>query len=146
MPNIISRWILGKSGKEFIQSAESELAEGFLIVLMNAMKIAFFWIRDFRQNINNFDAKYLFKSRDEDITVSAIFKNGKMSVSGGNTDDPNVTITFRNAKTLRDFLLSPKQDILGSMLRQDITINGNLNYLYRFGFLAKRLQLMMTPG
>lgn len=144
MPNIISRWILGKRGREFIDSAESEFAEKFLEALMNAMKIAFVWVKDFRKNIKDFNAKYFFKSRDEDITVSAIFENGKMIISEKKPDDPNVTIVFRNAKTLRDFLLSPKQDILGSMLRQDITINGNLNYLYKFAYMAKRLQLMVT--
>ena len=39
--------------------------------------------------------------------------------------------------------MSPRQDILGSMLRHDVGTEGNLNYLYKFGFMAKQLQLMM---
>jgi hypothetical protein len=45
---------------------------------------------------------------------------------------------------LMGFLLSPKPDILGSMLRQDISIDGNLNYLYKFAYMAKHLQLKVT--
>jgi hypothetical protein len=32
------------------------------------------------------------------------------------------------------------------MLRQDVAVDGNLNYLYKFAFMAKRLQLMATGG
>jgi len=60
--------------------------------------------------------------------------------------DPHITITFRDGRTLMKFLLAPKQDILGSMLRHDVVTEGNLNYLYRFGYMAKRLQLMMPAA
>ena len=43
-----------------------------------------------------------------------------------------------------NYLLSPKPDILGSVLRQDVMVSGNLNYLYKFAYMAKRLQLMAT--
>ncbi len=59
-------------------------------------------------------------------------------------DNTNVTVTFRNDKALMNYILSPKPDILGSILRQDVTIDGNFNYLYKFAYMAKRLQLMAT--
>ena len=43
-----------------------------------------------------------------------------------------------------DYIFSPKPDILGSMLRQDVMLNGNLNYLYKFAFMAQHLRLMAT--
>jgi hypothetical protein len=43
-----------------------------------------------------------------------------------------------------DYIFSPKPDILGSMLRQDVTLNGNMNYLFKFAFMAQRLRLMAT--
>ena len=142
MPNAISRFLLKFQGQKLIRSIESEMAEDFLGLLLKVMGIAFIFFKDFRKNIIDFNGKYFFKSRDNGITVSAIFANGKMKVQETIPFEPDITVIFKNAKTLRDFLLAPKQDILGSMLRQDITINGNLNYLYKFAYMAKHLQLM----
>ncbi|MEQ8203834.1 MAG: hypothetical protein ABRQ31_08630, partial [Smithellaceae bacterium] len=76
--------------------------------------------------------------------ASASFKSGNMKVYDKIIDKPDVTITFRDDKALMNYLLSPKPDILGSILRQDVTVNGNLNYLYKFAYMAKRLQLLAT--
>jgi len=57
-------------------------------------------------------------------------------------DDFNIKIIFRDDKTLLNFLVSQEQDILESILCHDLETEGNLNYLFRFGFLVKRLQLM----
>lgn len=45
-----------------------------------------------------------------------------------------------------DFLLTPRPDIIGAVLRQDVCVDGNLNYLYKFAFMARRLQLKATGG
>jgi hypothetical protein len=144
VPNVLSRVLLGFQGRKLARCIESELAENFLSLLLKAMGVAFFLLRDFRKNIVDFEGKYFFKSRDNGITVAAVFKDGEMTVKDTALKDPDVTVTFKDAAKLRDFLLAPKQDILGSMLRQDITINGNLNYLYKFAYMAKHLQLMVT--
>ena len=130
----------------FQQNVETEAAEEFLELLLNAMKIMFVINHDYRKNIKKFEGRYQFKSKDGRLTIAALFKNGRMRVKEETIENPNITITFRDGKTLFNFLLSPKQDILGSMLRQDVQTDGNLNYLYRFGFLAKRLQLIMRPA
>ena len=75
--------------------------------------------------------------------MAAVFKNGRMDVLEKVIDNPDITITFRDGKTLLNFIISPRQDILGSMLRHDVRTDGNLNYLNKFGFMAKQLQLMM---
>ena len=72
---------------------------------------------------------------------------------------PNVTITFSDGHALVNFLFSPVRgylndiiedgnrddthsfDILTGMLKNEITVDGNLNYLYRFGFLCNHLLL-----
>jgi hypothetical protein len=51
----------------------------------------------------------------------------------------DVQVTFTNAKALWSFLLSENQDVLNSILENTVEVEGNLNYLYRFGFLAKEL-------
>ncbi|GMT48160.1 MAG: hypothetical protein IEMM0007_1726 [bacterium] len=128
--------------KRFLQCLESEVAEEFLEMLLKFMSLAFLLDRDFRRNIEGFNGRYLFKSRDNSITVAVIFKDNRMKVYEKELEDTNVTVVFRNGRALMGYLLSPKPDILGSLLRQDVTFNGNLNYVSKFAYMAKRLQLM----
>ena len=132
--------------QRFQQTLETEAAEQFLSLLLNLMRLMFAINPDYRENIRKFDGRYQFNSKDGKMTVGAIFKDGRLDVEQKTIADPHITVSFRDGRTLFNFLLSPKQDILGSMLRQDVQTDGNLNYLYRFGFLAKQLQLMMMPG
>jgi hypothetical protein len=131
---------------QYLEAIQSEGAETFLEMLLKAMKLVFLVDKDFRRNIENFNGRYLFCSRDRAITVAAVFENGRLKVSEEAIDNTSMTVTFKNAKALVGFLLSPKPDILGSMLRQDVAVEGNLNYLYKFAFMAKRLQLKATGG
>mgnify|MGYP001436876365 FL=1 len=134
--NIAQKW-LGSMG--------SQAAEGFLLLLLKLMDLVFMLnIWNFRENIEGFRGRYVFRSKDDSIVASASFKNGNMKVYDKIIDKPDVTITFRDDKALMNYLLSPKPDILGSILRQDVTVNGNLNYLYKFAYMAKRLQLLAT--
>ncbi|MBA3035068.1 MAG: hypothetical protein FP814_01095 [Desulfobacterium sp.] len=128
----------------FLQTVQSEKAEGFLEVLLNLMSLVLYLDKDFRKNIKNFNARYLFCSQDRKITVAAIFNDNNMKVSKKEIDNTNITVIFRNGKSLMGFLLSPKPDILGSLLSQDITIDGNLNYIYKFAYMSKHLQLKYT--
>jgi hypothetical protein len=130
--------------KHFLNCIESEVAEEILELLLKLMSLVFFLDKDFKRNIENFNGRYLFKSRDNKITMAAIFRDNRMKVYEKSIDRTNITVTFRNAKALMDYLLSPKPDILGSILRQDVTIDGNLNYFYKFAYMAKHLQLMVA--
>ncbi|MDA8163744.1 MAG: hypothetical protein M0017_01740 [Desulfobacteraceae bacterium] len=132
------------AGRKLVECLESEFAEGFLALLLDLMKLVFLFDHDFRRNIQDFAATYLFRSLDGSITVSAIFRDNGLEVREEEAGDPNVTVTFKDSKALMGYLLSPKPDVLGSMLRQEVTLAGNLNYLYKFAFMAKRLQLMAT--
>jgi hypothetical protein len=133
-----------KAAEKFVQVLASEGAEEFLKVLLKLMGLVLLLDKDFRRNIQNFNGRYLFRSRDRQITVAAVFKDNRLKVSEKEIGDTHMTVVFRNAGALMDFLLSPKPDILGSMLRQDVTIDGNLNYLYKFAYMAKHLQLKVT--
>lgn len=138
------RLILAPLMKKFTDAIESETAEEVLQLLLNLMKAALAMVPEYRRNIKNFSGSYLFRSRDNTVTVSAIFAGGTMEVREQAIDSPNITVTFANGKALMRFLLTPKPDILGSMLRQEVVLDGNLNYLYKFAFMAKRLQLMAS--
>ncbi|HET6420011.1 MAG TPA: hypothetical protein VFG19_07635 [Geobacteraceae bacterium] len=130
--------------KRFVECLESELVEDFLEVLLWFMKIAFMADGDFRRNIKDFTAKYMFRSVDGSITVAAVFDDDHLEVMEEEIPNPHITVIFKDSKALMNYLLTPKPDVLGSMLRQEVTLDGNLNYLYKFAFMAKRLQLMAT--
>ena len=130
--------------KDIFESFDSEITEEFLELLLNAMRIAYFFNKDFRKNIEGFEGRYLFKSRDGKITVAAVFEDSIMKVMEKEIGNTDITISFRSAKALRDFIFSPKPDILGSILRQDVVVDGNFNFMYKFAYMAKHLQLMVT--
>lgn len=130
--------------RKFIETIQSEFAEEFLEVLLKLMGLMFYLDKDFRQNIENFDAKYMFKDKSSKITVSTIFKNSRMKTFEKEINDTNVTVIFKDQKTLMNFLLSQKPDILSAILNQDVTYEGNLNYLSKFVYMATHLRLMFT--
>ncbi|OEU56107.1 MAG: hypothetical protein BA868_04300 [Desulfobacterales bacterium C00003106] len=130
--------------KQFLNCIESELAEGFTELLLRLMSLVLFLNMDFRRNIKNFRGRYLFRSRDDEITVAAVFRDNRLRVYDKAIANTDVTVTFKDARALMNYILSPKPDILGSILRQDVVIDGNFNYLYKFAYMAKHLQLMAT--
>ncbi len=131
--------------RRFRECFESEVAEEFLQTLLTLMQIMFVLDPDYRRNIENFNGRYQFRSEDGQVTVAAEFADGRMQVREGTIEDPHITVIFRSGRSLLDFIISPRQDILGSMLRHEVRTEGNLNYLNKFGYMAKHLQLMM-PG
>jgi hypothetical protein len=134
--------ILKSAMKNFLNSLNSEFAEDFLQLLLGLMSVVFKFVPDFRKNIEQFKGRYQFKSKDGRITVAALFENNRLEVRKAEIPNPDITVLFKDGKALMGFLLAPKPDILGAMLRQEVSLDGNLNYLYKFAFMAKRLQLM----
>jgi len=136
--------MLNEMMKKFLDSLESEFAEGFLETLLKLMGLVLLLDQNYKRNIEGFKGRYQFLSSDDEITVAAIFDDDAMDVREEVISDPNITVIFKNGKALMNYLLSPKPDVLGSMLRQEVRLDGNLNYLYKFAYMAKRLQLMAT--
>ncbi len=128
----------------FLGCLEKEFVEGFLEALLNLMSLTLLLSPDYRKNIENFTARYQFCSIEDKLMVAVDIRGGRMKVFEGAINDPSLTINFKNSKTLMDFVLSPKQDVLQAMLKQEVVLSGNLNYLYKFAYMARRLQLMAT--
>jgi hypothetical protein len=61
-------------------------------------------------------------------------------------DDWDVRITFKDAPALNAFLFSKDQDIINSILANEVSVDGNLNHVYRFGFLARDLAHGLGAG
>lgn len=134
--------ILQTAMNNFSKCLLSDFAEDFLQLLLNLMSIAFLVDQDFRKNIEGFNGRYQFKSKDGSINISALFVDNRLEVRNDDIPNPDITISFKDGKALMSYLLTPKPDILGSILHQEVSLDGNLSYLYKFAFMAKRLQLM----
>ncbi|MFT5701285.1 MAG: hypothetical protein ACI8ZB_004176 [Desulforhopalus sp.] len=143
MIELIQKEVSERLWRQLNNCIESEVAEEFLKTLLTLMKLMFAIQPDYRRNIHNFNGRYQFASKDGQVTVAAIFEKSRMKVIEGRINDPHITVTFRSGKALLNFLLSPKQDILISMLNREIQTNGNLNYVSKFGYMTKRLLLLM---
>lgn len=141
MPNNL---LLNSASKRFLDCLSSEFAEDFLQLLLGLMSVVIMVHRDFRKNVQRFNGRYQFKSMDGGIAVAALFGNNRLEVREEEIQNQDITVLFKDGKALMGYLLTPKPDILGSMLRQEVSLAGNLNYLYKFAFMAKRLQLMAS--
>lgn len=118
---------------------EGQATDLFLELLLVGMDWAFCLMKGYRKNIEGFEGRYLFRTADELVVSSALFSGGNMRVEPDSIADWNVRVTFKNATALKDFLFSRDQDILNSLLANEVEIDGNLNYIYKFGFMARDL-------
>jgi hypothetical protein len=117
------------------------ITDEFITLLLRGMDLFFCLNRDsdFRRNLENFDGRYFFKTADEaeTIRVSATFSNGNMHVHEDAIDDWDVMVTFKDGEAMRNFISSEKQDIFDSISRNSVEVDGNLNYIFKFGFMAR---------
>jgi hypothetical protein len=118
------------------------------------MDLAFLVWPGYSKNIEGFKGRYLFKTREIDtyrpvVDAAVIFENGDMKIDREPEDDPDkwdVRVTFKDAAALRAFIFSRDQDILNSLLKNDVELDGNLNYIYKFGFMARDLGHRLGVG
>ena len=115
------------------------LTDEFLEILLAGMSLAFVLLRGFRRNLAGFSARYLFRTADGTVATGACFANGRMQILHKDDRAYNVAVTFKDPAALRRFLFSRDQDILASILANDVAVDGNLNYIYKFGFMARDL-------
>ena len=144
LENIIGKLALEKAGEKFLNALEDEAAETFLEMLLLFMRLKFMFDPSYRRNIENFKGRYQFRSRDGGITVLVEFDNEKMDIKETLSEDVDVTVIFKDGRSLMNFLLSQNRDVLRGLLNNEINVNGNLNYIYKFAFMANHLQLELT--
>jgi hypothetical protein len=125
--------------KRLREELYGKVTDKFLEFLLRGMDLAFCLSKGYRKNIKDFEGRYLFRTADHLVAVAATFKDGDMKVHEEAIDDWNVCITFKDAAALNAFIFSRDQDILNSLLTNDVEVDGNLNYVYKFGFMARDL-------
>lgn len=131
--------------KKLFEDMENDITEEFLELLLRVMQLDLRFCDDYRKNIDGFKGKYLFKTADNTVITTASFNDGRMNVGDNEITDWNAKITFKNSAALRKFLFSKNQDILDSLLANTVEVDGNLNYIYKFGFLARDLRRRLLP-
>lgn len=123
-----------------------ELVEDFISILLNFMSFELWLDSEYNKNIEDFKGKYLFRSADNKISVQAIFKHSwlfnrnYLKVREEDLKDPDAAVIFKNSRALMNRLFSPKLDVLDTLLKNEVSINGNINYLFKFSFMATELR------
>ncbi len=139
-----SKIVGGRVLKLLARSLKKELSgkmtNAFIKLLLKALDTVFCLYVDYRKkNIEHFKGRYLFRTADDVVSASATFKNGDMKVPKQAIEDWDVRVTFKDSTALKEFIFSKDQDILNSLLKNDVEVDGNLNYIYKFGFMARDL-------
>jgi hypothetical protein len=143
LPQAWARRIVRRWARELRAELEGRLTDKFLEALLFAMELAFILLRSYRRNIKHFSASYAFGTSDGRVAATARFAGGHMHVLDEAIQPANATVMFATPAALRNFLFSQGQDIIESMLANEVEVDGNLNYVYKFGFLARDLTLRL---
>jgi len=122
---------------------EVQVTDDLLGLLLGVMDLAFVISKDFRRNIKGFRGKYVFATEPAGgagvVEESIAFADGAMRRFDDALSDYNVKVTFSDPATLRKYVLSTEHDILDLMLENKVTVEGNVNYVYRFLFMVSDL-------
>lgn len=135
----VSRWL----SRSFVAQAQIEATDDFLEALLGAMDLAFDLDRRYRhEHLDDFRATYVFTAGagPDAVGATARFDGGRMTVETEPAGDFTVRVRFADAAGLRRFLFAERQDVLDSVLAHDVELDGNLNYIYKFGYMARDLE------
>lgn len=140
----VSTWLARIFSRKWVDALQGKATDLFAEGLFRGLEVAAYLCRDFRnENLRNFRARYVVVSDDGKVSVTADFDDGNVDVSTEALEDWTVRIRFKDAAAFRSFLLSDDQDVLNSILEDAVEVDGNLNYVYKLGYMAKDLELRL---
>ncbi len=146
LPDRVSMAVAGVFSRSLRDQITAAVTDQFVELLLRGMDLAFCLSWGYHKNIKHFQGTYLFRTAESGTVHTAIFTNGNMQVGHEAVEDWDVRVTFKSPEVLKAFLLSPDRDIVDAVLKNDVEVDGNLNYIYKFGFmamdLAKRLGVL----
>ncbi|MFH0957763.1 MAG: hypothetical protein V1897_03585 [Pseudomonadota bacterium] len=133
-----------------VEELSGDISDWALETLLNGMSLAFrisesgignmLGLDGYNRNIEQpFRAVYVFCDEDKAMEATARFLDGKMLVSKDGTEQWDLKVSFRDVKAFWRFMLSGGDDIVDSILANDVEVYGNVNHLHKFGFMAKDL-------
>ncbi len=139
LPERIQEFLLPSFCKPLRNQLCGALTDQFLELLLRGMEVTFALSKSYRRNIEAFRATYVFKTRDGTVGVSAVFDNGNMTVDPQARPACDTLVTYKDAPALSSYLLSQDQDTLDSILAASVEVEGNLNNIYKYGYLVREL-------
>jgi len=119
---------------------EGFATDAFLELLLGGMDLLFEISSSLRAETRCFEATYVFRTESGEVAATAVFSKGNMRVLRRAHEHPTVVVIFKRPSALRAFLFSRDQDILESLLRNEVRLEGNINYIYKFGYMAREIQ------
>ena len=141
---IFRKWWRRRVERRFLKCLESETAEEFLELLLKLMSLSFKIDDDYYRNIRDFTGRYQFRSIDNSVTMAALFTGKELKVKERLIPDADVSVIFKDGKSLMNYLLATDRDILRLVLNNEVVIKGNINYMLKFGYMANHLQLALA--
>jgi hypothetical protein len=117
--------------------------DNLLTVMSLAFKVSPYFpkLHGYDANIEYFNAFYAFATEKGAVRSAAIFKDGEMLVDRDpELDQWDIRVNFKNVDALWKLIFSGGTDIVESVLANDVQVYGNLNYLFKFGFMARDLK------
>jgi hypothetical protein len=126
--------------RKLVEQVRTAATDDFLELLLEGMEMAFCISGSYRKNIDGFKAKYVFTTADGKVGATARFEDGDMHAAPTPEEDFTVRVQFKDAAALRRFLFAQRQDVLESILANEIEVTGNVNYIYKFGHMARDLE------
>ena len=139
LPDGLCLRLMRKQIEKLKGALEDVLATALLEILLDGMSLAFVLLWGFRRNLAGFSGKYLFRTANDGVARGALFAKRRMQVLRGEFTDYDVAVTFKDSAALLRFLFSRDQDILDSLLANEVAVDGNVNYIYKFAFMVRDL-------
>lgn len=139
LPGGLQDAVIARIARPLREQLLDDVTDEFLEILLHAMSLAFAISGDYRANIKDFTGTLVFRTRVGDVGATVVFKDGHMEVHDDASTNYDCCIAFADARALWSSLLAENQDILDSVVSNTVDADGNLNYLYRFGYLAREL-------
>jgi pyruvate formate-lyase/glycerol dehydratase family glycyl radical enzyme len=99
----------------------------------------------FRREIYNpetgyiFNARFQFKTCDEEVHVYMIFDNGRVCTGTGIIDNPDTIIAYRDKETLARLFAKNPEESIDYLLTNEMSSTGNMSYLTKFSYLSTLL-------
>ncbi len=138
------QWQFRKAKKEFQQCMAGESVETSPEILFRLMDLFFQLNPDFRKNIQGFTGRYQFKSEDNKVAVLATFDDEQITVEEALSPEADIVMTFKDGRSIINSFFSPRKDILKTLHDNEVALQGNLNYVYKLGFLTDHIQLALN--
>ncbi len=132
-------WIAEKYVNRHIKKLKKHLLDNLLekamMLLLKIMSLTFCLDKNYRKNIENFAANYLFTISQNSVDITVSFKNSKMKVKNKSTDNFDVQIVIKDFKSLLGFVTSGG-NVFEVLLNGGFYWKGNLNYILKFSYMA----------